>query len=99
MAPSAAVISSALVISKVQTYLPKMRLATPVTLPPALAWVSPTGWPNVTPPTAATSSAPRPSASSRDAHCCPLIVSTSESEESTPTSMRTNRNSIITAPV
>ena len=29
----------------------------------------------------------------------PLIVSTSESDESTPTIMRTNRNSIMTAPV
>ncbi len=30
---------------------------------------------------------------------CPRSVSTKESEESTPTSIRTNRNNIITAPV
>jgi hypothetical protein len=32
------------------------------------------------------------------AHFCPLMVSTRESEESTPTSMTTKRKSIITAP-
>jgi len=30
---------------------------------------------------------------------CPRSVSTKESEESTPTSIRTNKNNIITAPV
>jgi NADH-quinone oxidoreductase subunit J len=42
---------------------------------------------------------PSPSASSRPTHRCPVIVSTSESAESTPTRISTNRKSIITAPV
>jgi hypothetical protein len=40
---------------------------------------------------------PRPSSTA--APRCPLMVSTSESDESTPMSMRTKRNSIMTAPV
>ncbi len=44
-------------------------------------------------------SAARPRPSSTAAPRWPLIVSTRESEESTPISMTTNRNSIMTAPV
>src|ERR1035437_1557350 len=99
MAPRAAVMSSALVTSKVQTYLPKIRSAIPVMLPPALACVRPTGPAKVTDPSAATSPAPRPAASSRPATFWPLMVSTRESDESTPISISTKRNSIMTAPV
>ena len=91
--------SSALVTSKTQTYLPKIRLATPVMLPSALAWARPTGLAKVTEPMAAMSTIPRPSASRKPATFWPLIVSTRESEESTPTSISTKRNSIMTAPV
>ena len=50
-------------------------------------------------PIVETSSPMRPIATSIEIHRWPLIVSTSESEESTPTSMMTKRKSIMTAPV
>ena len=100
MAPSAAVMSRALVISKTQTYWPKISSATPVTLPVlALTSARPFMSPRVTAPMAVKSRPPSPKARSSEAHFWPLIVSTSESDESTPTSIRTNRKSIMTAPV
>ena len=99
MAPMAAVMSSALVTSNDHTYWLKIFAATPMTLPSALASASPLARPKVTDPIPAMRSRPRATASRSPAQRWPLIVSTSESEESTPTSIRTKRNSIITAPV
>jgi hypothetical protein len=48
-------------------------------------------------PSASSAANPRPATTAQNR--CPRIVSTSESDESTPTSMSTNRNSIMTAPV
>ncbi len=77
-----------------------MSSATPVTLPVSLlAAVRPFMSPKRTEPMAVKMSAPRPKASTSETHFWPLIVSTRESEESTPTSMRTKRNSMMTAPV
>ena len=53
----------------------------------------------VTDPTPAMSSAANAMPNTTAAIRWPLIVSTRESEESTPTIMRTNRKSIMTAPV
>ena len=74
-------------------------LASAGTLPPALASSSPTTVPSVTwlMPTTSTTpkSRPRTTAITR----WPRIVSTTESEASTPTSIITKRNSIRIAPV
>src|SRR3954447_6859420 len=99
IAPIAAVISSALVTSNAHTYWVKILPAMPTTLPSAFASVSPTGLAKVTEPTAVMIRTPSPRASSRPTQRWPAIVSTSESAESTPTSMSTKRNSIMTAPV
>ena len=102
IAPSAAVISSAPVISNAQTNLPKISPARAVMFPPSgaeLTASSPTAAPNLTPPSTPKIITMNPAPSSAAAKRCPRIVSTSESEESTPTSISTNRNSIITAPV
>ncbi len=99
MAPRVAMISRAPVSSKAQRYRMKMSSARPSTLPPALACSTPTK--------AVTEHCrcPRSGVSrirgrrrSRRVRC-PRRVSARESDESTPTSMRTKRNSIITAPV
>jgi hypothetical protein len=60
---------------------------------------SPTGSGSTIEPTAEAMTPSRPRARTAAAMRWPRIVSTSESEESTPTSMRTKRKSIITAPV
>ena len=99
MAARAAVIRRADVSSKVQTYGPKIRSARPLTLPPALASSRPTGAGSRDWPMTAISSAPRPRPSSTPQTRIPLWVSTVESAESTPIIIRTNRKSIITAPV
>src|SRR3954451_11775048 len=100
MAPSAAVMSSALVISKAKTYFVNSSRAMPTTLPSALTSSSPAPPPSPTPLAMAVMSRPaNPSPSTNAARRWPLSVSTSESLESTPTSMSTNRNSISTAPV
>jgi hypothetical protein len=100
MAPTAAVMSSAEVISKTQTYLPKMRSANPLTLPGSTLTLSrPAGSASVKDPTARNMTAARARATTSDAARCPRIVSVRESEASTPISMRTNRKIIITAPV
>ena len=98
--------SSAEVTSKIQTYWPKISSARPVMLPvsalvatslsiPACAVC----WSMTAAPIAKMSTPARPMTSRNDAQRWPLIVSTIESDESTPTSMRTKRKSIITAPV
>ncbi len=99
MAPSAAVISRALVTSNGNTYLVKMRAAMPPTfVAPKFGPVAAAG-PITACPTirlSSTSSAiPATPAASR----WPLMVSTTESAEVTPTIMSTNRKIISTAPV
>ncbi len=73
----------------------------PWVLPPCslLAARSPIGSPTMALPIAKTSSEPKPSPASTASGRWPLIVSTIESAESTPTSISTNKNSIKMAPV
>ena len=100
IAPSAAVMSRALVTSKAKTYRVKTRCASPVVLPSALALARPrSGTATMALPMPTISSPAKPSPSTTAAIRCPRSVSTSESDASTPTSMSTNRNSIMTAPV
>ncbi|CAM5476813.1 hypothetical protein STENM327S_08319 [Streptomyces tendae] len=99
MAPTAAVMSRAPVISKAKTYLVKTRDAMPSTLPFALAWARPVNSVTEALPMPATSRMPKPSPDSRASQRCPLMVSFSESAAVTPTSITTNRNSIMMAPV
>ena len=101
IAPSAAVISSAEVTSKAKTYLVKSSWASEGTLPPAV-WTAasmPVGAAKVTLPTPRASRTAKPRPATAAQKRCPLIVSTRESAESTPTSISTNRKSIMTAPV
>src|SRR4051812_14683589 len=100
IAPSAAVMSSALVISKAKTYFVNSSRAMPTTLPSALTSSRPAPPPSPTPLAIAVMSSPaKPRPRTNAASRWPRSVSTSESLESTPTSIRTNRNSIRTAPV
>ncbi len=99
MAPSAAVISSALVTSKGNTYLVKMRAAIPPTFAdPKFGPVVAAG-PIAACPTIRLSSTSSPIPATPAASRCPLIVSMTESAEVTPTIMRTKRKIISTAPV
>ncbi|BBY54664.1 hypothetical protein MKOR_19150 [Mycolicibacillus koreensis] len=81
----------------------KIKAASPSTLPsvpgagPAVA-VTDAGAAAAA-PIAPISSTPNPSPAASPAIRCPRRVSTSDSRESTPISIITNRNSIITAPV
>lgn len=99
MAPTAAVMSRAPVISKAKTYFVKMRAARPSTLPFAFASVRPLNSVREALPMPAISSTPKPRPHSRASHRCPLMVSFSESAAVTPTSITTNRKSIMIAPV
>jgi hypothetical protein len=88
------------VSSKTHTYLPKISSATPLTLPGSSLTASRNfGAGRVTEPIAKNITAARPKHRTMPAAFCPRIVSMSESDESTPTSMRTKRKNIITAPV
>ena len=99
IAPSAAVISRALVTSNGKTYVVKMRAAIAPTFadpkfgPPGAAG------PMTACPTTRLSSTSRPIPARPAASRWPLIVSVTESAEVTPTIMSTKRNSISTAPV
>jgi hypothetical protein len=65
----------------------------------ALAASNPTGALTNVRDSAATSRMTRPPAARREATRCPLMTSTIDSSASTPTSMTTNRKSIMIAPV
>ena len=101
MAPTAAVISSALVTSKASSYRENSS--------PAMAWMLPsapwapsrpvTGRSRVARAIPAPTRPAKPTPSTVAAMRCPRSVSTTESEESRPTSMSTNRNRIMIAPV
>src|SRR5690349_2678329 len=102
IAASAAVISSAEVSSKANRYLVKISCPMPGTLPFQFApfAASPAGMTSVNArPTAATSSTASPTPNSSAAARWQRSTSTTESELSRPTSISTNRKSIITAPV
>ena len=99
MAPSAAVMSRALVASKGNTYVVKISVAIPVRLPgPPLATDSVAG-PRAACPRPRMSSTTRAIPATAAASRWPLIVSTSDSRELTPISIMTKRNSMRTAPV
>ena len=59
----------------------------------------PSGDPTTALPTATTSSTPKPIPAITAQTRCPRMVSTKESAASTPTSIKTKRNSIKIAPV
>src|SRR3954452_7879284 len=99
MAPRAAVMSSAPVSSNAHRYLVNISAASPWTLPPALACPRPVNPATDTFPIPAMSRTPKPTPVTIAAMRCPRMVSTSDSDRSTPISITTNRNSIITAPV
>ena len=99
MAPTAAVISRALVASNAKTYFEKSSCARPGTLPSALAAVRPWTAPSDTWPTPRTMITPNSRPTTVAISRWPRIVSTTESDASTPTSISTNRNSIKIAPV
>src|SRR5829696_113500 len=99
MAPRAAVISSAPVSSNAHRYLVKISAASPWTLPPALACARPVKPATDTFPIPAMSRTPKPTPVRIAETRCPRRVSASDSDRSTPISITTNRNSIITAPV
>lgn len=99
MAPTAAVISRAPVISKANTYLVKMRAARPSTLPFAFASPRPLNSVRDALPIPANSRMPKPSPQRRASQRWPLMVSFRESAAVTPTSITTNRNNIMIAPV
>lgn len=99
MAPTAAVMSRAPVISKAKTYFVKIRAARPSTLPPALAWARPLNSDSDALPMPAQSRIPKPRPHRRASQRWPLMVSFRESAAVTPTSMTTKRNSIMIAPV
>ena len=94
-------ISSADVASKAKTYRLKISAARPWTLPPSaeFAPARPSGSPTIALPVAKITSAPKPTPARAASGRWPLIVSTSESAASTPTSIKTNKNSIKIAPV
>ena len=92
-------ISSALVNSNAHRYREKISAAKPSTLPLALALVSPAKPPVAALPMAAISRMPKPIPVITAATRWPRSVSFSDSAESTPISISTNKNSIITAPV
>jgi len=99
IAPSAAVISRALVASNGNTYVVKISVARPVRLAALLAAVAGCAAPIAAcpiPTISSTANAPPAMPAHRR---CPLIVSTSESPEVMPISITTNRKSISTAPV
>lgn len=99
MAPIAAVISSAPVTSKAQTYLVKISRARPCTLPSALASARPVKWSSLALAMPAISSTPNPRPQNTAANRWPFSCSLRESSEVTPTSIITNRKSIMIAPV
>lgn len=99
VAPTAATVSSAPITSKATTYLVNSSEASAGTLPGALAAPSPLKSPTVTWPIPAISRMPSPSAQQAASQRCPFSVSLRESAVLTPTSISTNRNSIMTAPV
>lgn len=99
IAPTAAVMSSAPVISKAKTYLVKIRAARPWTFPAELAWPRPVKVFSEALAIPAISRMPKPSPQSTASQRCPLMVSFSESAAVTPTSMTTKRKSIMIAPV
>lgn len=93
--------SRAPVISNAKTYLVKIRLARPSTLPPCTAFAAPRplkvlseAWPM---PAIRRMPKPRPQAAASQRW--PLRVSLRESAAVTPTSMTTKRKSIMIAPV
>ncbi len=99
MAPTAAVISRALVISNGNRYLVKIRFASALTFElPNLAVAL--GAPPITAfPTTRASRISIAMPASPAHRRCPLMVSMIESAALMPTIMRTNRNSMRTAPV
>lgn len=101
IAPTAAVISSAPVISKAKTYLVKMSRASPSTLPPCALLAAPRPLKVFSEALAipAISSTPKPSPQAAAHQRWPFSVSLSESAAVTPTSMTTKRKSIMIAPV
>ncbi len=99
MAPIAAVISSAPVTSKAHTYLVKISRARPWTLPSALASPRPAKVSSLALAIPATISTPKPRPQSAAANRWPFNCSFSESALVTPTSITTNRKSIMIAPV
>lgn len=102
IAPSAAVISRAEVSSNGNRYCVKISRPSPPAAPPAGVYGS-SGAAGVTftsernNPAAISAASPMPS--SVAAIRCPRSTSTTESELSRPTSISTNRNSIMIAPV
>src|SRR5450631_314366 len=99
MAPSAAVISRALVASNGNTYLVKIRVASPFMLDgPYEALAAPPDA-RAACPTTRLSRTSRPIPARPAAIRWPLMVSTRESAELTPTIISTKRKSISTAPV
>src|ERR1035441_1368929 len=99
MAPSAAVISKALVASNGNTYLVKIRVASPFMLDgPYEALAAPPDA-RAACPTTRLSRTSRPIPARPAATRWPLMVSTRESAELTPTIIITKRKSISTAPV
>ena len=99
MAPRAAVISSALVSSNAHRLRVKISWARPWTFPFSLAFAKPVKPFVFMVPMPAMSRTPKPSPARIAATRWPRMVSTSDCVESTPISIRTNRKSIITAPV
>ena len=99
IAPTAAVISSAEVTSKAKTYRENRMLASASMLPSLLTSERPTTVPRESWPTPTTRVTPRISPPRIANSRWPRIVSTTESEASTPTSISTKRNSIRIAPV
>jgi hypothetical protein len=93
------VISRALVASKGKTYVVKISFEMPVRLSALLAAVCGAALPMAAcpMPTISRIRNPRPPRPAQSR--CPRIVSTRESDEVTPISMTTKRNSISTAPV
>ncbi len=99
IAPSAAVISRALVISNGNTYVVKISVARPGMLFEPNAAVAGAAGPIAACPTTRDSSTSRPMPTTAAASRWPRIVSMTESADVIPTIMSTNRNSISTAPV
>ena len=99
IAPTAAVISSAPVTSNGNTYVVKISRASPVRLADPFAAVNGLAGPMAACPMLTIRITNRPIAASPAAIRWPLMVSTIESDELMPISMRTKRNSMSTAPV
>ena len=103
IAPTAATISSAEVSSKANRYLVNSSWAMPLTLVPywavGVVEVLRPVWPVKARPIASATSSAKATPASSAATRWPRSVSTSESDESRPTSISTNRNRIMIAPV